>query len=86
LALFADYITNVDLYPRVHEYFRSSQVPVLAVWGRNDEIFGPAGALAFTRDMPKAEINLLDGGHFLLESRLDAVVALIRPFLAEHAG
>ena len=86
LALFADYITNVDLYPRVHEYFRSSQVPVLAVWGRNDEIFGPAGALAFARDLLKAEINLLDGGHFLLESRLDAVVALIRPFLAEHAG
>jgi pimeloyl-ACP methyl ester carboxylesterase len=86
LALFADYITNVDLYPRVHEYFRDSQVPVLAVWGRNDEIFGPAGALAFGRDLPKAELNLLDGGHFLLESKLDAVVALIRPFLAEHAG
>jgi pimeloyl-ACP methyl ester carboxylesterase len=86
LALFADYITNVDLYPRVHEYFRDSQVPVLAVWGRNDEIFGPAGALAFGRDLPKAELNLLDGGHFLLESKLDAVVALIQPFLAEHAG
>jgi pimeloyl-ACP methyl ester carboxylesterase len=86
LALFADYITNVELYPRVHEYFRTSQVPLLAVWGRNDEIFGPAGALAFSQDLPNAEINLLDGGHFLLESRLDAVVALMRPFLAEHAG
>jgi pimeloyl-ACP methyl ester carboxylesterase len=85
LALFADYITNVELYPQVHEYFRNSRVPVLAVWGRNDEIFGPAGALAFGRDLPKAEVNLLDGGHFLLESRLDAVVALIRPFLAEYA-
>ncbi|MET0703513.1 MAG: alpha/beta fold hydrolase [Mycobacterium sp.] len=85
LALFADYITNVELYPRVHEYFRTSQVPLLAVWGRNDEIFGPAGALAFGQDLPGAEINLLDGGHFLLESRLDAAVALIRPFLAEHA-
>jgi pimeloyl-ACP methyl ester carboxylesterase len=85
LQLFADYITNVELYPRVHEYFRASQVPLLAVWGRNDEIFGPAGALAFSRDLPHAEINLLDGGHFLLESRLDAAVALIRPFLAEHA-
>ena len=84
LALFADYITNVELYPRVHEYFRTSQVPLLAVWGRNDEIFGPAGALAFATDLPKAEINLLDGGHFLLESRLDAVVSMIRPFLAEH--
>jgi pimeloyl-ACP methyl ester carboxylesterase len=84
LELFANYITNVDLYPQVHEYFRTSQVPLLAVWGRNDEIFGPDGALAFGRDLPNAEINLLDGGHFLLESRLDAVVALIRPFLAEH--
>ena len=85
LELFADYQTNVDLYPRVHEYFQSSQVPLLAVWGRNDQIFGPDGALAFARDLPHAEINLLDGGHFLLESRLDAAVALIRPFLAEHA-
>jgi pimeloyl-ACP methyl ester carboxylesterase len=81
LALFGDYASNVDLYPRVHEYFRTSQVPLLAVWGRNDEIFGPDGALAFGRDLPDADINLLDGGHFLLESRLEAVVALIRPFL-----
>jgi len=86
LALFADYISNVELYPRVHEYFRTSNVPLLAVWGRNDQIFGPDGALAFGRDLPSAEINLLDGGHFLLESRLDAAVALIRPFLAQHLG
>jgi pimeloyl-ACP methyl ester carboxylesterase len=84
LELFADYSTNVDLYPRVHEYFRSSQVPLLAVWGRNDQIFGPDGALAFARDLPNAEINLLDGGHFLLESRLTEVAALIRPFLEQH--
>jgi pimeloyl-ACP methyl ester carboxylesterase len=84
LELFADYSSNVDLYPSVHEYFRSSQVPLLAVWGRNDQIFGPDGALAFARDLPDAEINLLDGGHFLLESRLAQVVALIRPFLEEH--
>ena len=86
LELFADYITNVELYPHVHEYFRTSGVPLLAVWGRNDEIFGPAGALAFTRDLPQAQVNLLDGGHFLLESQLDAVVSLMRPFLAEHLG
>jgi pimeloyl-ACP methyl ester carboxylesterase len=84
LELFADYSSNVELYPRVHEYFRSSQVPLLAVWGRNDQIFGPDGALAFARDLPNAEINLLDGGHFLLESRLPEVVALIRPFLERH--
>ena len=45
-----------------------------------------AGALAFARDLPRAEINLLDGGHFLLESKLGAVVSLMRPFLAEHLG
>jgi pimeloyl-ACP methyl ester carboxylesterase len=84
LELFADYSSNVELYPRVHEYFRSSQVPLLAVWGRNDQVFGPDGALAFARDLPTAEINLLDGGHFLLESRLTEVVALIRPFLQWH--
>ena len=84
LGLFADYSSNVDQYPRVHEYFRNSQVPLLAVWGRNDQIFGPDGALAFGRDLPNAEINLLDGGHFLLESRLAEVVALIRPFLEQH--
>jgi pimeloyl-ACP methyl ester carboxylesterase len=84
LELFADYSSNVELYPQVHEYFRKSQVPLLAVWGRGDQIFGPDGALAFARDLPKAEINLLDGGHFLLESRLAEVVALIRPFLEEH--
>ncbi|WP_422749350.1 alpha/beta fold hydrolase [Mycobacterium sp. WMMD1722] len=85
LELFADYLSNVELYPQVHEYFRSAQVPLLAVWGRNDQIFGPAGALAFARDLPAAEINLLDGGHFLLESRLGEAVAIIEPFLARHA-
>jgi pimeloyl-ACP methyl ester carboxylesterase len=56
-------------------------VPLLAVWGRNDEIFGPAGATAFARDLPDAEIHLLDGGHFLLESRLDTVAGYLRGFL-----
>jgi pimeloyl-ACP methyl ester carboxylesterase len=86
LELFADYLTNVDLYPTVHEYFRTSQVPLLAVWGRRDQIFGPAGALAFERDLPQAEIHLIEGSHFLLESQLDAVVTLMRPFLQRHLG
>ena len=82
LALFRDYATNPPLYPRLHEYFRASRVPLLAVWGRGDEIFGPAGADAFAADLPNAEIHLLDGGHFLLESALDEVAALTRQFLA----
>lgn len=78
LALFGDYRTNRALYPAVQEWIRSSRVPVLAVWGRNDEIFQAAGAEAFRRDAPDARIELLDGGHFLLESNLDDVVAIIR--------
>lgn len=85
LKLFRDYATNAPLYPRVHEYFRASRVPLLAVWGRGDEIFGPAGAEAFADDLPDAEIHLLDGGHFLLESALDDVARLIRDFLARRA-
>jgi pimeloyl-ACP methyl ester carboxylesterase len=81
LALFADYATNLPLYPKLHAYLRDTQVPVLAVWGRNDPIFGPDGALAFAGDSPGAEIQLLDGGHFLLESHLDAAADAIRSFL-----
>ncbi|WP_327238065.1 alpha/beta hydrolase [Streptomyces sp. NBC_01317] len=86
LKLFREYPTNVELYEDVHAYFRSSQVPLLAVWGRNDEIFGPDGARAFGRDLPDAEIHLLDGGHFLLESELTAVAALMTPFLERAFG
>ena len=84
LALFRDYATNPPLYPRLHEYFRATRVPLLAVWGRGDEIFGPAGAEAFAADLPDADIHLLDGGHFLLESALDEVTTLIRSFLARQ--
>lgn len=83
LKLLRDYATNAPMYPRVHEYFRASRVPLLAVWGRGDEIFGPAGAEAFADDLPDAEIRLLDGGHFLLESALEEVAVLIRNFLAK---
>jgi pimeloyl-ACP methyl ester carboxylesterase len=81
LSLFADYATNLPLYPKLHAYLRDSRVPVLAVWGRNDEIFGPDGARAFAADAPDAEIHLLDGGHFLLESQLDTAAAYLRGFL-----
>jgi pimeloyl-ACP methyl ester carboxylesterase/catechol 2,3-dioxygenase-like lactoylglutathione lyase family enzyme len=84
LALFRDYATNLPLYPRLHEYLRASRVPVLAVWGRGDEIFGPDGAQAFTDDADHAEIHLLDGGHFLLESAGDEVATLIRGFLTRR--
>lgn len=84
LALFRDYATNVALYPQVHEYFRTSQVPLLAVWGEGDEIFGPDGARAFSRDLPDAEVHLVPGGHFLLESAVHEVADLIRDFLGSR--
>lgn len=77
LALFADYASNRELYPRVHAWLRDSGVPVLAIWGRNDEIFGPAGAEAFATDSSDATIVLVDGGHFLLETHLDEVATQI---------
>ncbi|NUT49337.1 MAG: alpha/beta hydrolase [Saccharothrix sp.] len=81
LALFRDYRNNLDAYPAFQEYFRASQVPLLAVWGRNDEIFGPDGALAYRRDLPGAEVHLLDAGHFALEDHLDAITGHVRDFL-----
>jgi pimeloyl-ACP methyl ester carboxylesterase len=86
LALNRDYVNNISVYPRLHEYLRSSQVPVLAVWGEGDEIFGPAGARAFARDSPEAGIHLIPGGHFLLESAVHEVAAFILPFLDKVHG
>jgi pimeloyl-ACP methyl ester carboxylesterase len=81
LKLFRDYATNSPLYPAVHEYFRTSQVPLLAVWGKGDEIFGPDGATAFRKDLPSARVRLLSGGHFLLETASAEVASLINEFL-----
>ncbi len=84
LDLFRDYATNPPLYPRLHEYFRTTQVPLLAVWGAEDEIFGPDGARAFTKDLEDAQVRLVPGGgHFLLESHLDTVADAMRAFLDE---
>jgi pimeloyl-ACP methyl ester carboxylesterase len=86
LALFRDYQNNPPLYPLLHEFLRTSEVPVLAVWGRNDEIFGPVGARAFARDAKDVEVHLIDGGHFLLESHLDVVAGYLRGFLGRVLG
>jgi pimeloyl-ACP methyl ester carboxylesterase len=82
LQLFRDYPSNVALYPALHAYFRRTQVPLTAIWGRNDEIFAAVGARAFSLDLPDAEVHLLDGGHFLLENQLDAVAGYVRGFLS----
>jgi len=81
LELARDYTSNVELYPELHDYFRKTQVPLLAVWGGNDQIFGPAGAEAFAQDLPDARIHLLDAGHFALESEIDNITELVVEFL-----
>ncbi|HVY17333.1 MAG TPA: alpha/beta fold hydrolase [Rhodopila sp.] len=82
LDLFGDYKANVAAYPRFHAYFRAHRPPTLAVWGKNDPFFLPAGAEAYRRDLPDAEIHFVDAGHFPLETHLDEVAGLIRAFLA----
>jgi pimeloyl-ACP methyl ester carboxylesterase len=82
LDLFGDYQSNVALYPQFQDYIRSRRSPLLAVWGKNDPFFLPAGAEAFKRDNPDAEIHLLDAGHFALESRAAEIAGIIRDFLA----
>ncbi|HUN48767.1 MAG TPA: alpha/beta hydrolase [Stellaceae bacterium] len=81
LDLFADYGSNVALYPEFQKYFRDRQPPLLAVWGRNDPYFLPAGARAFRRDIDGAEVTLLDTGHFALETHHREIAAAIRDFL-----
>lgn len=82
LDLFGDYQANLAAYPTFHAYFRKHQPAMLAVWGRNDPFFLPAGAEAFRRDLPEAEIRFVDAGHFPLESHLDEVARLVGNFLA----
>lgn len=83
LDLFLDYASNVALYPAFQAYFRAHQPKLLAIWGRNDPFFLPAGAEAFRRDVPQAEIRLLDTGHFALETHADVIAeAMARVLLA----
>ena len=84
LDLALDYRTNVALYPQFHAYFRAYQPPLLAVWGKNDPFFLPAGAEAFKRDLPKAEINFFDTGHFALETHAAEIGQTMLRFLGAH--
>lgn len=84
LDLFLDYANNVKLYPRFQEYFRQAKPPLLAVWGKFDPYFIPAGAEAFKRDIPKAQVQFLPTGHFALETHLEEIVIAMRRFLADQ--
>ena len=81
LDLFLDYRHNVALYPRFQEYFRAHRPPLLAGWGRNDPFFLPAGAEAFRRDLPDAEVKFYDTGHFALETHHAQIAADMDVFL-----
>ena len=83
LDLFLDYASNVALYPAFQAYFRKHQPPLLAVWGRNDPFFLPAGAEAFRRDIADADVRFFDTGHFALETHADEIATAIRGFLAK---
>lgn len=86
LDLFLDYANNVKLYSAFHEYFRKSQPPSLAIWGKHDPYFIPAGAEAFRRDIPKATVQQLETGHFALETHVEEIAASMRQFLAKADG
>lgn len=81
LDLLGDYGSNVPLYPDFQAFFRQYQPPTLIVWGKNDVIFPEPGAHPYLRDLPKAELHILDSGHFALEDKLDVMAPLIRDFL-----
>ncbi|HEY2682201.1 MAG TPA: alpha/beta hydrolase [Steroidobacteraceae bacterium] len=83
LDLFGDYKSNVAMYPKFQEYFRTHRPPLLAVWGKNDPFFLPPGAEAFKRDIPKATVRFFDTGHFALETHAAEIATAIREFFGE---
>lgn len=86
LDLFLDYANNVKLYPAFQEYFRKSKPPLLAIWGKKDPFFIPAGAQAFLRDNPNATLQLLDTGHFALETHVEEIARAMREFLSKNVA
>jgi pimeloyl-ACP methyl ester carboxylesterase len=84
LDLFLDYASNVKLYQKFQEYFRRSQPPLLAIWGKNDPFFVPAGANAFRTDLPSAKVQFLDTGHFAIETHVVEIASAIQDFLAAN--
>lgn len=85
-ALIDDYPTNIKLYPEWQAYLRQWQPKTTIVWGKNDRGFTPAGAEAFLRDLPEADLNFFDTGHFALEEDADGIAQAIRRFFASKPG
>ena len=86
MDLLLDYGQNIRQYAQLHDYFRRHLPPTLAIWGRNDPFFIPAGAEAFKRDNAAAEVRFLDTGHFALETHGAEIAAAMLDFLGRHIG
>lgn len=86
MDLLLDYGQNIKQYAQLHDYFRRHLPPTLAIWGRNDPFFIPAGAEAFKRDNPDAEVRFLDTGHFAIETHGAEIAAAMLDFLGRHIG
>jgi pimeloyl-ACP methyl ester carboxylesterase len=86
LDLILDYRSNLALYPDFQSYFRKHRPALLAVWGRHDPAFLPNGAIAYQRDLPDAEVHLLDAGHFALETHHTEIATLMRDFLGRSVS
>jgi pimeloyl-ACP methyl ester carboxylesterase len=84
LDLFLDYASNVKLYPKFQKYFRMSKPPLLAIWGKNDPFFIPAGAEAYRKDLPNARVQFLDTGHFATETHSVEIASAIKEFLGTN--
>ncbi len=84
LDLFLDYASNLKLYPAFQDYFRKARPPLLAIWGKNDPFFIPAGAEAFRKDIPNARVEFLDTGHFAIETHYAEIAAAMKEFLAAN--
>lgn len=86
LDLFLDYNSNLALYPKFQEYFRTEQPPLLAIWGKHDPFFIPAGAEAYRKDNPHAKVKLLDAGHFALETHVNEIAEAIEAWMEEEVA
>ena len=86
LDLFLDYASNLKLYPAFQDYLRKARPPLLAIWGKNDPFFIPAGAESFRKDIPTARVEFLDTGHFALETHVVEIAAAMKEFLRTNGA
>jgi pimeloyl-ACP methyl ester carboxylesterase len=79
--LFYDYRTNVDAYPKWQAWLEKTQPKLLVIWGKHDLSFDPSEPERYSKDVPSAEVHVLDAGHFALDTKADEIAALVRSFV-----